>query len=110
MLDPWVEVRKIRSMGYEERMMPVQVREVIFRMPESNVELAAIRLDLRQEEKKLMRVEQITPRGHPMELEEIMVSVVAGAVCIKYDLISRAPLVTRRGIDRPAGNELNFWI
>ena len=70
-----VEVRKMRSMGYEERMMPVQVREVMFRMPESNVELAAIRLDLRQEEKKLMRVEQITPRGHPMELEEIMVSV-----------------------------------
>ena len=30
---------------------------------------------MRQEEKKLMRVEQITPRGHPMELEEIMVSV-----------------------------------
>ena len=70
-----VEVGKMMSMEYKERMLPVQVREVMFRMPDSNVELAAIRLDLRQEERKVMRVEQITPLGHPMELEEILVSV-----------------------------------
>ena len=70
-----VKVGQLRSMRYKERMMPVQLREVKFLLPDSNQELGAIRLDLRQEEKMMMRVESIIPFGHPMELEEILVSV-----------------------------------
>ena len=56
-------------------MATLQLREVKFLLPDSNQELGAIRLDLRQDEKMMMRVEVITPLGHPMELEEILVSV-----------------------------------
>jgi hypothetical protein len=70
-----VEVGQLRSMRYKDRMMPVQLREVKFLLPDSNQELGAIRLDLRQEEKMMMRVENITPMGHPSELEEILISV-----------------------------------
>ena len=69
------EVGHLRSLSYQERMMPVQVREVMFHMPDSNRELQAVRLDLREEELMLMRVEKIVPMGHPMEMEQIMVSV-----------------------------------
>ena len=70
-----VEVGHLRSMSYQERMMPVQVREVMFHMPDSNRELLAVRLDLREEDMKLMRVDKIVPMGHPMEMEKIMVSL-----------------------------------
>merc|ERR1719186_1892307 len=69
------EVGHLRSLSYQERMMPVQVREVMFHMPDSNRELQAVRLDLREEELMLMRVEKIVPMGCPMEMEQIMVSV-----------------------------------
>ena len=76
-----VKVKDLRSMDYKERMMPVQAREVLFRMPHSDKELETVRSDLCQEgadlklEMLLMRVDQITPLGHPRELEEIIVSV-----------------------------------
>ena len=70
-----VGIRKLRSMGFNERMMLVQVMEVKFLLPDSNRELEAIRLELSQGEKIMMRVEQITPLGYPSELEEILVSV-----------------------------------
>ena len=70
-----VEVGHLRSMSYQERMMPVQVREVMFHMPDNNDELCAIRLDLGEEDLQLMRIDQIVPMGHPMEMEKIMVSV-----------------------------------
>jgi len=70
-----VEVKHLRSMKDKERMMPVQLREVKFLLPDSNQELNAVRLDLCQEEKMMMKVVGITTLGHPMELEEILVSV-----------------------------------
>ena len=70
-----VEVGHLRSMNFQERMLPVQVREVVFNMPDSNSELGAIRQDLVVEEKILMRVDEIIPMGHPMEMEKIMVSL-----------------------------------
>ena len=70
-----VEVGHLRSMSYQERMMPVQLREVMIHMPDSNMELHAVRVDLGEEDMKLMRIDQIVPMGHPMEMEKIMVSV-----------------------------------
>ena len=70
-----VGITKLKSMGFNERMILVQVREVKFQLPDSNQELEAIRLDLTQGEMMMMRVEQITPLGYPSELEEILVSV-----------------------------------
>ena len=70
-----VEVGHLRSMNFQERMLPVQVREVVFNMPDNNRELGAIRQDLIVEEKILMRVDEIIPMGHPMEMEKIMVSM-----------------------------------
>ena len=70
-----LQVGQLRIMRYKERMMPVQLREVKFLLPDSNQELEAVRLDLGQEEKMMMRVEGITQLGYPMELEEILVSV-----------------------------------
>ena len=69
------DVGKMKSLGYKERMMPVQIREVLFCLPHTNTELEAVRLELSQREEKIMRVESITPLGHPRELEEILVSV-----------------------------------
>jgi hypothetical protein len=93
-----VEVRNLRSMSYQERMKPVQLREVVFKMPGSNSELEVVRKFLGQEEvnlmeeRLLMRVEQITPMGHPSELEEMMVSVwravVVGETSLSF-LLSR---------------------
>ena len=40
-----VEVGHLRSMNFQERMLPVQVREVVFTMPDNNRELEAIRQD-----------------------------------------------------------------
>ena len=69
------DVGKMKSLGYKERMMPVQIREVLFSLPDTNTELEAVRLDLQQSGKMIMRVESITPVGYPSELEEILVSV-----------------------------------
>ena len=55
----------MKSLGYKERMMPVQVIEVLFSLPDINTELEAIRHDLSQAEKMMMWVEKITPGLHP---------------------------------------------
>ena len=68
-------IGQIKSLGYRERMMPVQIIEVLFSMPRTNSELEAVRHDLSQAETMMMRVESITPLGHPRELEEVLVSV-----------------------------------
>ena len=52
------------SLGCKERMMHVQVREVLFSLPDTSTELEAVRLALRQSEKMFMSVESITPLGH----------------------------------------------
>ena len=70
-----VEVGHLRSMSYQERMMPVEVKEVMFNMPDSNKELGAVRLELGEKDMMLMRVDKIIPLGHPMEAEKIMVSM-----------------------------------
>ena len=76
-----VKVGHLRSMNYQEKMMPVQLREVAFLMPNNDRELGAIRLDLGKEEmnlrkeRRLMRVEKIIPKGNHREIEEIVVSV-----------------------------------
>jgi len=68
-------VGQIKSLGYRERMMSVQVIEVLISMPRTNAELETVRHELGQAGKVMMRVETITPLGHPGELEEILVSV-----------------------------------
>eukprot|EP00092_Neocalanus_flemingeri_P033002 GFUD01035893.1.p1 GENE.GFUD01035893.1~~GFUD01035893.1.p1 ORF type:complete len:931 (+),score=248.18 GFUD01035893.1:289-3081(+) len=75
-----VEMGHLRSMGYEERMMPVELREVVFLMPNSNGELKAVRSELGQERnlkegRLLMRVDKISPKKHQREVAEIQVSV-----------------------------------
>ena len=76
-----VKVGHLRSMNYQEKMMPVQLREVAFLMPNNNRVLGAIRLDLGKEEmnlrkeRRLMRVEKIIPKRNHREMEEIRVSV-----------------------------------
>eukprot|EP00092_Neocalanus_flemingeri_P097061 GFUD01123640.1.p1 GENE.GFUD01123640.1~~GFUD01123640.1.p1 ORF type:complete len:381 (-),score=108.82 GFUD01123640.1:60-1055(-) len=75
-----VEVGRLRSMGNQERMMPVELREMVFFMPKSNRELEAVRLDLGQEsnlkeEKLFVRVDKISPKEHRREMEEIQVSI-----------------------------------
>ena len=86
-----VGVGQVKSLGHKERMMPVQVIEVLFSLPDTNAELKAVRHDLSQAEKMMMRVESITPLGYPRELEEVQVSVwriVEGEVEGRY-LLSR---------------------
>ena len=69
-----VKAEGVRSMSCQERRMPVQVRDVLFKLPSNNKELRAIRNDL-DDSGLLMRVDQIMPIGHPEELEQIIVSI-----------------------------------
>ena len=71
-----VNCRHLRSLSYQDRMKPVQLREVVLRMPDSDNEVEEVRKileDVNQNgEKLMMRIEKIMPMD---SLEEIMVSV-----------------------------------
>ena len=78
-----VEVKHLRSMSYQTRMKPMQLRKVLFNTSDSDQEgkLEIIRDVLCREninpteERLMMRVENITHSKNSVEFEEIFVSV-----------------------------------